>query len=177
MAQPFMLDPGETVILDVRRHWISILPVVVSAAVAAAAAAVVAYLIGLQPFSLGNYLPGWLGWLIVLLLLAMGVIVLGGGFWVYRRNRLILTNRHLIKVAQAGLFNRKVSQLALARVQDVNGSRRGILATLLNFGQVEVQTAGEEEEFVFTMMPNPSQLADELMKAHDNLAPASQADL
>lgn len=168
MANPFQLDSDEQIVMEAKRHWINMAPVWVSAATLVIVGAVLSWLFGRFPESVGNYIPAAVpGMILVLVFIIAGGIV-AAGLWVYHQNRLVLTNKHLIKVEQDGLFSRKVSQLSLARVQDVNGSHRGILATMLGYGTVEVQSAGEEEEFVFTQMPRPDEIADQLMKAHDH---------
>lgn len=170
MTNPFRLGADEKIILDTRRHWINVLPVWLSAAGLAAVGVAGSYLLGRYPGSLGNLLPVFFPALILAVLLALAGLILVTGLWIYRQNRLVLTTKHLIKIEQDGLFSRKVSQLSLGRVQDVNGGHRGILATILRFGTVEVQSAGEDEEFIFSQMPDPSGLADRLMRAHDEFA-------
>lgn len=167
MANPFLLDSDEQIIMDARRHWINIVPVWLSAVALVAVGIAVSYLFGRFPTGVSQVVPAFLPGLLVGVLVVLAGLILVSGLWVYRQNRLVLTTKHLIKVEQDGLFSRKVSQLSLSRVQDVNGSHRGILATILRFGTVEVQSAGEDEEFIFPQMPDPSGIADRLMKAHD----------
>lgn len=169
--QEIQLDQDEHITLTCNRHWINLAPPIVSSAVLLIAGVAVAYLSGRYHGQIGTLefpkvIPVLIG--LILAVFAGGLTALS--FWVYRRNQLILTNKHLIKVEQDGLFARKVSQLSLGRVQDVNGSRRGLVATILNFGNVELQTAGEQEEFVFVQMPDPAGLANKLVRAHDEFA-------
>ena len=83
---------------------------------------------------------------------------------------------HIIEVVQRGLFSRSVSQLSMARVQDVNATRRGLFATLLDYGNIEVETAGEIDNFVFNFAPHPQQLADECLSIHEksNILPIEE---
>ena len=101
----------------------------------------------------------------VLILLAIAILLLG--LFVYSQNYLLLTNRHLIQVEQKGIFNRAVAQLSLSRVQDVTGRRTGMLATMLDYGNVEVQSAGEKDKFTFRNAPSPQGLADRCLEAHE----------
>jgi uncharacterized membrane protein YdbT with pleckstrin-like domain len=167
MQNPFQLDSNEQIVFEAKRHWINLVPVWLSAVTMVAVGVLLAFLIGRFPDSVSRYIPAAVPGMIVALIVAIALAILAAGLWVYRRNRLVLTNKHLIKVEQDGLFARKVSQLSLSRVQDVNGSHRGILATILKYGTVEVQSAGEDEEFIFNQMPYPAEIADRLMKAHD----------
>lgn len=66
-----------------------------------------------------------------------------------------ITNLRLINIQQEGLFSRKVFELYLTRAQDVASTKVGVLATVLRYGNVAVQTAGEREDFVFENVPDP----------------------
>jgi uncharacterized membrane protein YdbT with pleckstrin-like domain len=67
----------------------------------------------------------------------------------------IITDKRIIDIEQHGLFNREISEFNLNRVQDVTVEIRGILATLFDFGNLHVQTAGDHREFVFKQVPDP----------------------
>lgn len=66
-----------------------------------------------------------------------------------------ITNRRIIDVEQHGLFGRTIAELKMYRVQDVTSEIKGFIPTMFNFGTVYVQTAGEEQRFVFENIPNP----------------------
>lgn len=76
----------------------------------------------------------------------------------------IITNERIVNIEQKGLFNRHVSELRFARVQDVTSSANGLVATALNFGDVYVQTAAEQERFVFRQVGDPFAIKDEVMR-------------
>lgn len=93
----------------------------------------------------------------------------------YSLNVVIITNYRIIDASQKGFFDRKVSELHLAKVQDISVHTRGIIETMLRFGTVEVQTASEERQFIFDQIPNPEKVKDVIMnyvaiqnKAHHN---------
>lgn len=75
----------------------------------------------------------------------------------------IITNERVINIEQIGLFVRKVSELQFSRVQDVTSEVSGFIPTMLNFGDVEVETAAEEEHFLFRQVPDPYRIKDVLM--------------
>jgi ABC-type multidrug transport system fused ATPase/permease subunit len=66
-----------------------------------------------------------------------------------------LTSERIINREQKGLFNRVVSELGLSSIQDITVEQKGIFATILQYGDVYVQTAAEKERFVFQKVPNP----------------------
>lgn len=82
----------------------------------------------------------------------------------------IITNERIVNIEQRGLFMRQVSELRFLRVQDVTSEVEGLLPTILNFGDVIVQTAGEESRFVFRQVADPYRVKDIIMrlaKEHD----------
>lgn len=60
----------------------------------------------------------------------------------------IITTRRIIDVEQQGLFSRHVAEIPLSRVQDITIEVNGILETLLGFGTIRIQTAGERDFFI-----------------------------
>ena len=70
----------------------------------------------------------------------------------------IVTDRRILNIEQHGLFARTVSELRLYRVQDVTAEVKGFLHTMLDFGDVFIQTAGEKERFQFEDIPHPNQV-------------------
>lgn len=76
----------------------------------------------------------------------------------------IVTNRRIINVEQNGLLNRVISEQELDRIQDVTSETRGLASTLLNYGTVYVQTAGEHPRFTFEQVPNPTEVAQRVIK-------------
>lgn len=75
----------------------------------------------------------------------------------------VVTNHRIVNITQSGLFHRKVAELRLYRVQDASASIGGFLHTLLNFGTVEIQTAGEQSHFVFHDIPDPQSVTKTIL--------------
>lgn len=67
----------------------------------------------------------------------------------------IVTNKRIINIEQKGLFSRTIAEQRLFRVQDVTSEVKGIIPTILNYGNVFIQTAGSKERFVFKQVPFP----------------------
>lgn len=76
----------------------------------------------------------------------------------------IITNERVINIEQKGLFVRSVSELKFSRIQDVTSEVRGMIPTILNFGDVKVQTASEEDFFLFRQVPDPYHVKDVIME-------------
>jgi uncharacterized membrane protein YdbT with pleckstrin-like domain len=76
----------------------------------------------------------------------------------------IITNERVINIEQKGLFVRSVSELKFSRIQDVTSEVSGMIPTILNFGDVKVQTASEEDYFLFRRVPDPYHVKDVIME-------------
>jgi uncharacterized membrane protein YdbT with pleckstrin-like domain len=76
----------------------------------------------------------------------------------------IITTHRIIDIEQHGLFGRTTSELLLDRIQDVSSEVKGFTHTVLDYGNVEVQTAGEQEHFVFVNVPHPTHVAKRILE-------------
>ncbi len=77
----------------------------------------------------------------------------------------IVTNLRVIAIEQRGLFDRNISTFRLDMIQDATVKVPGVLATILRFGTVEVNTASEES-FVFRGSARPYELKERIMEEH-----------
>lgn len=76
----------------------------------------------------------------------------------------IITNERIINIEQEGFFSRTISDLRLFRVQDVTSEVKGVLPTMFGYGEVYVQTAGEQNRFNFEQVPNPDSIRDVIIR-------------
>lgn len=75
----------------------------------------------------------------------------------------IVSNDRIINIEQQGLFSRTISEQKLYRVQDVTSEVKGILPTLLHYGNVYVQTAGEKQRFIFRQIPRAHEISKKII--------------
>lgn len=68
----------------------------------------------------------------------------------------VITNRRIIGIDQKGFFSREVSTFRMERVQDVTIEVSGLIPTFFNFGNITVQTAGDNKSFVMPGAPAPA---------------------
>ncbi|OHA88573.1 MAG: hypothetical protein A3C70_01220 [Candidatus Zambryskibacteria bacterium RIFCSPHIGHO2_02_FULL_43_14] len=153
--------PGERVILLLRRHPFAILlHIGLSSSLA------------FIPIILGTVFISYIiahGWL-NLFLFASSIWYLG--LWlivfysltIYTLNTVIITDRRLIDNDQHGFFNREISELHSHRIQDVSVHTSGIIETFLQFGNITVQTAASEKQFVFHQISKPEKVKDIIMQ-------------
>ena len=167
MHAGFKLDQGEEVVRRVNHHWIELFSLASVSGVMVFLALIITYGYARYKELFPSTLGGPLVFLLVILFLIIAVLVLVVGIWVYNRNFILITNKHIVQMEQKGLFTSQVDQVSLGRVQDVTGTRAGMLATMLNFGTVSVQSAGEQRQFVFHNVEDPQQLADYILELHE----------
>ncbi|MBT3355867.1 PH domain-containing protein [bacterium] len=80
----------------------------------------------------------------------------------------IVTDQRIISIEQLGLFRREISELEHGKIQDVTTEIHGIVPTLLKFGQVYIQTAGEKARFTFKQVENPVMIRSVVMALQKN---------
>lgn len=73
--------------------------------------------------------------------------------WYY--NISIISSKRVLDIQLKDLVNKKVSETKLSLIQDVDFKQTGTLPSLFNFGDVIMQTAGKEVNFVADAVPNP----------------------
>jgi uncharacterized membrane protein YdbT with pleckstrin-like domain len=165
-----LLENNEVVMDIVRRHWIGMAYILVSAFIGLFAVVAVAVL-AMGDINNATSSDSFK------LIAGLGVILLGVvGFmtlliiYVYRRSQIILTDKSLVTIVQRGLFNRKVSRLSMSNVEDVSFEQKGLLPTIFNYGTLTVQTAGQEDNFIFPFCPRPNHYAEEMLEARQRYA-------
>jgi len=171
-----MLEPGENVLTVVRRSLIGLVGTYLVAV--AAVAALLGVIIAISPGAFENSGGGASGSLLVIIILSILLLALFlfTATYVYLQSRLLVTDRSLVQIMQKTLFSRKVSRLSMSNVEDVNEEQRGFIASLFNYGTLTVQTAGTEDNFIFTLCPNPAQLADRIIEARQMYAKRQESE-
>ncbi len=76
----------------------------------------------------------------------------------------IITDERILNIEQKGLFMRSISEVHYSRIQDISTSVTGIIPTVLNFGDLLLQTASETERISFRQVGDPNGLKDEIMR-------------
>lgn len=160
------MQPGEKVVCEIRRHPIGLFGMLAMAGLVLAAAISVAILVP----TYGTFLTEQqrlgvvLAAVLVMVLTALSTYI---GMYVYQQNRWIVTSDSITQVEQTSLFNRHASQLSLANLEDVSAQQDGLLQTLLGYGRLTVESAGERSKFVFAFCPNPNDYARKIIAAHE----------
>lgn len=167
------LDPNEKIIHEVKRHPIGLWGIYFGTALGVAGMVLLTYFVYNLQGDLQFSLPAWLyvtAFGLVMLSLAAFAVV---GTIVYESNELVVTDQNLMQILRYSLFNRQLSQLNLAKIQDVSVDQKGILQTYFNYGTIEVETAGEASNFRFPYAPDPNKAAKIIIEAHEDFVRTS----
>lgn len=152
----YKLETDEYIVLIVRRHWYQpfietflllftlLIPLFFTS---------IAFSLPELKIELGNTPV-----LSIIIMLSWLFVIWNIGFvmWTnYFLNILVITNLHIIDIEQKGLWYREVSTLNLQKVQDVSSRTEGMIASLLNYGELEIQSAGSLNNFIVKDIQNP----------------------
>lgn len=157
----------EQVTVCQHRHWLFLLPdILITLVMAVLPIGALALLsaVGAEPF--GN--PGEVVTATVLGIYYLALVTFFFIRWLdFYLDLAIVTDKRVVDIDQHGLFNRNVAELEYEAVQDVSAAKHGILQTLFNFGDVEIQTAGEKANFTFRTVARPEEIVDRINAARD----------
>ena len=93
--------------------------------------------------------------------------VYGFIIWVdYHLDIWIVTSSRIVNIEQKGFFSRTISELEYTHIQDVTSDIHGIIRTALNYGDVNIQTAGTHGRFTFRNIPKPEKMKTLVMHLH-----------
>jgi hypothetical protein len=162
---------GEEIYLLVREHWMVFFLRFLSWLIFAA-------ILLFSDWAIGKYAPALqnapcvtyvnLVKSVYLMFLMLGLLIM----WViYYLNVQIITNQRVVDITQNSLLHHTVSELHLSRIEDVTAETMGVFGTLLDYGNVYVQTAGETERFVFSCVPNPNRVEKLILDLYEALPP------
>lgn len=159
-------EVNETVILFLRQHIIVNLTWVLIAVILLFAPSIVFPLIFRSlPIALppGYSIVSILGWYLA----TVGFII--GNFLHWFFNIYIVTNERIVDIDFYYLLFKRFSQAELEKIQDITYSSGGIFATVFNYGNVIVETAGEAPNIEFEMVPRPDRVVETIRSITEQL--------
>jgi Bacterial PH domain len=153
---------GEEILVFTRRHWFVLLGTVF-VGVFASVLPLLLVILGakiLIQYNLSQIFT--LTWVIYLMVIWFYVFY---KLTMYALDSWIVTNERILDISQIALFKRKVSELHLTSIEDTSVHTDGFIQSYLNFGDVEIQTAGATQRFLFDDVPKPLEIKDTIMTA------------
>ncbi|MBU0749950.1 PH domain-containing protein [Patescibacteria group bacterium] len=179
----FHLEFGEHITASVRKHWFVFVLELIPFALLAILPSAFPYVLDAFRNLTAVYSEGsavaaltqfnmdspWLRFLhgMWLLLIWCGAF---NTFTRYYLNMWIITSTRIVYIHQYGFFSREVSSFLLNHVQDVTTEVYGLFATVLGYGRLNVETAGDSSKtFHMDGIPDPTRYRDLIMKEIANL--------
>jgi len=162
------LSQGEKIVLIVKRHWFLVFKKILFV-----------ILIAALPIILLTSLLGSINieinFGVVLFFISLWLLIVWLGFFIvltnYYLDMWVITNFRIVDVEQHTLFKREISEYRIENVQDVTVHVTGIFPTLLHFGKIDVQTAGEQAScFVIDYAISPNQIKNTIMQLKHDVA-------
>jgi len=165
MIPELRMRPGEQRLSISRKHWFLFLQEAFSPLIA-----LLLPFLAVGFFVGSGILPGTLFessfWVLFSSVWLLSCIAWLSTIWTnYILDMIIVTTQRVIFVQQRLLFHREVITIHLENEQNVTVETEGIIATLLGFGALRVETAGALTELaVFDGLPHPEQVKEQILK-------------
>lgn len=149
------LKEGESAVLIVRKYPFVFLGQIVLSS-----------LFIIAPFFFLFPLLRWGGWgvFIFFMGLLIGIAVAVRVFVEYSFNVFLITDTRIIDIDQKGFFDRTVSETTYDKIQDVSFRTHGVMQTLLHYGGVIIQTAGQQANIELHGVKNPEQVQQTIIE-------------
>jgi uncharacterized membrane protein YdbT with pleckstrin-like domain len=156
---------NEHIIFEIRKHWFVIATKLTTLTLLAFLPLLIPQILDVANINItfGEMENFWSLYVFLYALLLLILWIFGFVFWTnYYLDVWIVTNQKILDIEQVGLFSREVSILHLERIQDITTEVKGLVNTLVKFGDLHVQTAGQQREFLINNVPNPDKIAKRL---------------
>jgi hypothetical protein len=139
------LKPEEKIRLVTKRHAVTILPRLL-----------LSFLLIVIPFFFlfPLFKSGPTGAVVFVVSVGVGVYTAWRTFAVWDGDTFIVSSVRIVNVSQPGIFSRTVVEAGLEHLTDFAWGRRGITGTVFNFGDVTMNTAGQQK-IIATKLPDP----------------------
>ncbi len=97
--------------------------------------------------------------------------MIGWYMWMsYYLDVLIITDRRIFDIEQDGFFKRRSGSFRIDRIQDISVDVRGVIQTMLDFGTITIETAGERENFEAAYIAKPYDVKKFISTLQDTVA-------
>lgn len=150
-------EPGETIILLLRRHFITNVPWLLLSILL-----ILTPIIFFSQINLDSVLPSFFpASFVTLIILSWYVLTFGfilTQFLLWYFNVWIVTDERVVDIDFNNLLYKSISETRIAKIEDVTEKTTGFIRALFDYGDVFVQTAGTAENFEFYGVPHPGEV-------------------
>ncbi|MFA6511825.1 MAG: PH domain-containing protein [Patescibacteria group bacterium] len=176
LPRPFT---DEKPVLLLRRHWFVLTQHIAQAILLLLVPFLVLALLNILDVHLAIELGDPLFAIIVMFIIIYSGIILLFLFtsWLdYSLDIWLVTNYRIVSVEQMGLFNRTISEYRLDRMQDITSEVKGFIKTMVQFGDVRIQTASEQQQFILKDIPDPNAVTRRIIELQNDALLRSMHD-
>jgi uncharacterized membrane protein YdbT with pleckstrin-like domain len=147
-----ILDENERMLLKVRKHWFLIFRDIFGIV-----CMVLVPLVFISVTPIGMSMMGTAqGVFLTCLWFMAGSIAIATVWTNYYLDVWIVTDKRIVNVEQITLFSRETTTMRVERIQDATVEVHGFLPTMLGYGNLRIQSAGDNgEHMMFQGLPNP----------------------
>jgi hypothetical protein len=151
LLKNFKLNDHEEVRRVVHHHPIVIVPHLV-----------VSFLILILDFFLMYFLflQGWWGAALFFAVIFVVAFYTLRIFFLYKRNRFVITNQRIVDYEQAGFFEKFVNELDLDNIQDIETKVRGIFPTIFGYGSLRIKLKNDIAPIELYKLKKPKKLQE-----------------
>lgn len=161
------LNENEKIKAIVYKHWVFLLFQILKAS---AIAALIIFGLCYFGYCWENWLWGPTIFWTLILIEAVWVI----RRWViWRKDVVIITNQRVIDINQKSLFDKEVAEINYYKIRDIIYQIKGILASMFNFGRIELHLAGGAV-LALDKIPHPQRIQKILLKSKDETELSAQ---
>lgn len=168
----FKLESDERLIMTIRKHWLVFLGQNIGFIIAAVMPFIVLGIFESRIFASlaeSGLRGGQATSLIMFSICAWEMIILAVfavALTNYYLDIIFVTSKRIIDLDQKGLFSRDVSIAPIEKMQDIKIEVNGIFATMFNFGDLYIQTAGHDKEFVIKGVRRAQEAKDIILSSY-----------
>jgi hypothetical protein len=145
-------DDLEEIILVMRPHWFTNVSWIITTIFMLFVPTLIRFIPVWSGVPLRYQMLGILFWYMITLAFALEKF-LSWYFDVY-----IITDERVVDIEFRNLLDKKFAEAKISMIQDVSSRVAGISQTMLNYGDVRIQTAAEIPELSFEKVPNPDKV-------------------
>ena len=154
----------ERIVFFLHRNLITFVPVILTFIFLLSAPIAVGYLLR------GLFIPWWENSLYQPLMILFGsayflsiFMFFYSYFVTFYLDVWIITNDRLVDIRQVSLFSRTIAEVDLYQIQDATSEVMGFWASIFNYGNIYLQTAGPVPRFVLYNVYDPNHLREKIL--------------
>jgi hypothetical protein len=160
-------EAGETIILLLRRHWITNLSWISVSFILLVTPLFIFPLLGFIGSLPQDYSQLVTFSILVWYLISLSYMIVNFLLWYFSVS--VVTNERIIDIDFINILNKKFAETRISKVEDVTMKTGGFIRAIFDYGDVFVQTAAKEAMFQFNAVPHPERVVRTINELMDKI--------